>query len=180
MKIENVAGHELPPGYWEAWDEYPDFEGLDSVEGIWDQLDQWRRFEPEFPRSKAKAHTRSRRKMMAEETEGITAFQQDILKAVHDDDRSYLAKLFKAMKLSNRPEPKMKAYRAAVDAFAQLFLFDDKRTTREEWPTKQMVRKRAEEILREAGYPPVSDRHWPRIFKQTGLSALPVGGYNRP
>jgi hypothetical protein len=175
VKLDN---HELPPGFGEAMDKYPEMEP-DSVEAIWHQLDDWRQFERKFPRSKAKALTRSMREESAEEAEGITIFQERILQAVYEDDRDFLNNLIKAMELPKPPEPKMSAYWAAVEAFVQLFLFDKTRTTREEWPTKKMVRERAEEILKKAGHPPKTNRHWPRVFKEVGLSDLPARRYKR-
>ena len=70
----------------------------------------------------------------------IAEFKERILKAVEDGDLVYSGKLFKAMKLPSPPEPENERKRAAIEAFDELFL-DGVRTTREEWPTKKMVRR---------------------------------------
>ena len=165
---------EVPPGYWEACEEYSDFEP-DSIEEIWYQLDHRDQFKKGFPRTKGKAPQNI---LGLEASEEIAGFQQRIMKAVDDRDFVFLGKLFKAMKLPNQPEPEMNAYRAAIEAFSQLFL-DKGRKTREEWPTKKMVRERAEEILKQAGHLPKTNRHWPRVFKEVGLSDLPARRYKR-
>ena len=116
---------------------------------------------------------------MADSPAQLQEFQKRILAAHENRDFVFLEKLNKAIRLTNRPAPAMNAYRGAIEAFAQLFL-DNESTTRDEWPTKQMVRERAKKILSEAGHAPISDRHWPRVFRQAGLAELPQGGYNRP
>lgn len=175
---EKTYSPEFPPGYREACEKYPEFEE-DSVGEIWDQLYIWREFEKGFPREKAKGPLFLWQLRMEEAPKEIAEFKERILKAAHDRDLVYLGKFLKAMELPSPPKPKTNAYRAAIEAFEELYI-DGLRTTREEWPTKQMVRQRAEEILKESGLPSVSNRHWPRVFKQAGLSALPAGGYNRP
>jgi hypothetical protein len=65
----------------------------------------------------------------------------------------------------------MHGIRAAIVAFEQL-LSDEELQSKDNWPTKQEVRKRAEEILREAGRALPGERQWPRIFKEAGLGQL--------
>jgi hypothetical protein len=83
----------------------------------------------------------------------------------------YLAKLSRARNLSHPKPKKMTGPRAAIKAFYDLFFGVG--VSRDDWPTKQEVRHRAEEILTQSGYLPLpTERHWPRIFKDAGLSEL--------
>lgn len=156
MSKANHSGPEVPPGFNEACAKY---EGWDNETAyIWSLLKEWR--------SGKGPHS--------------IEFEKRILEAVKTGDLDYVQKLTKAMRSKGPPNTGMNAYLAAVEAFEEIFFDGSERSTREEWPTKQEVRERATEILKAAGHPPVSDRHWPRVFKAAGLSELPAGGLNRP
>jgi hypothetical protein len=101
----------------------------------------------------------------------VAQFQARILKAVHDRDLAFLKNLIKAMELPIQPAEPMNGIRAAIDAFDDLFLAEGLEH-KEDWPSKQEVRRRAEEIMKEAGYPIPSDRQWPRIYPKAGLWQL--------
>ena len=59
-----------------------------------------------------------------------------------------------------------------MEAFEQLFVRRGLKS-KDDWPTKQEVRHRAEEILQKAGRVVPGERQWPRILKKAGLSELP-------
>ena len=152
--MRKADGPETPPGFFEACRKYEAWD--DESAELWQSLERWRR--------------------------GLDAvsFQERILQAVKNGDFDYVEKLIQAMRSKRAPDPAMNAYRAAIEAFQEIFFADSNRSTREEWPTKQEIRERANEILQAANHPTVSARHWPRVFKAVGLSELPAGGLNRP
>src|SRR5271165_3789119 len=160
---------EWPPGYQEAYENYPGFES-DSAQESWDGLDNWRRYEGQS------LHLRAAFKPDEEyresERETVAEFHAQILKAVYEGNSGYLKKLIKAIESQKRPPgSELNGIRAAIKAFEELFVGRHLHS-RDEWPTKQEVRRRAEQILKGAGRPLPVERHWPRIFKKAGLSEL--------
>jgi hypothetical protein len=177
--------YESPPGFEEACEKYcaADFEDYeDSVDGIWAGINTLRESEKGFPNVRHSG-------MLPRLRNEVKETRERIIKAVIDGDLSYLAKLTDALELTEQPKPTKTAYQAAIEAFINLcFERCEKQTggswpkemvpkvTLEEWPTKQEVRELAEHILEHAGAAPPSARHWPRVFKEAGLWALPHAG----
>lgn len=162
---------EFPPGYREAQEKYDPGWEVDSVEGIWESLQLWRDYENESPSLKAACTELGYRKIREIDWENITEFQAKILLAHFEDDKPYLAKLSKAHSMSHPKPKRLTGTRAAIRAFYDLFFGIG--VSRDDWPTKQEVQHRAEEILTEGGYRPLpTDRQWPRYFKDAGLSGL--------
>jgi hypothetical protein len=164
---------EWPSGYLEACKKHPAFD-KDSVEAIWDQLKFWRESGHLLPtiseRAEREGHAGVAEKVQAQ-LKSIDDFQVRILKAVFEGDESYLANLSKAVKSSERPASVQHGIRAATEAFWELFV-EQGLVSRDDWPTKQEVRRRAEEIMNKNGLSLPSERHWPRIYQQAGLSEL--------
>ena len=147
---------EWPPGFQEACEKYANF-GFDSIRDIWEGLSNWREYEEGSPDS---------------EREAVAELHAQILEAVRKNDVPFLKKLIKAMELPDSPRQlELNGIRAAIRAFEELFPGNHLRS-RDEWPNKQEVRRRAEQILKGAGRPLPVERHWPRIFKKAGLSGL--------
>jgi hypothetical protein len=170
---------DLPNGYAEACEKYqPDEFEEWSVELIWDLLYHWRDYEKGSPRLKARLPTHAVQKIREETKIDYEEFKARICKAVLENDKAYLRMLQKALDSPTRPKREMIGVRAAIKAFEDLFI-DGKRVSRDDWPSKQEVRRRAELILREAGRPLPGERQWPRIFKQAGLSELLSVTYGR-
>jgi hypothetical protein len=170
VKMEDY-NPEFPPGYREAKEKYdPEWE-IDSVKGIWESLQLWRDYEKGSPSLKEECTELGYRKIREIDWENIAEFQARILLAHFEDDKPYLAKLSKAQSMSHPKPKRMTGTRAAVRAFYDLFFGVG--ISRDDWPTKQEVQQRAEEILTESGYRPLpTDRQWPRYFKNAGLSGL--------
>lgn len=171
---------ELPPGFSEVEGKYSGHG--ESLASLWDLIDSLRDSENDFARFKAqylKIHGEEAPPgLVGVKNARVRFFRERIIKAVINNDRTYLDKLRKALELPTRPEEPINDYIAAVQAFHEIYL-DGERSTQEEWPTKGELRARTNEILHAAGHPPVSDRHWPRVLKTVGLSGLPTGGLNR-
>ena len=164
---------ELPPGFEEACEEYPDFQD-DSVEDIWESLHTWQRYKQGWPNPNPKYFPypfTTREEFLASIAEQIAEFQARILKAAENREASYIRTLLKAVQMPNHPVALIDAVRATIEAFGDLF--DETRQTKDQWPNKQQVRRLAEEKLRKAGVPTPSERQWPRIFRKAGLWALP-------
>jgi hypothetical protein len=162
---------EFPPGYRDAQKKYdPEWE-VDSIEAIWESIQLWRDYENGSPSLKAECTELGYRKIREIDWENIVEFQAKILLAVFEDDKPYLAKLSKAVRISHPKLKRMTGPRAAIRAFYDLFFGIG--VSHDDWPTKQEVRHRAEEILTQNGYLPLpTERQWPRIFKNAGLSEL--------
>jgi hypothetical protein len=147
---------EWPPGFLEAWDRYPAFES-DSLQEIWESLSNWHKYEKGSPDGAR---------------EWVTEFQARILEAVRKKESVYLKKLIKAIETPDFPDQlRLDCVHAAVNAFVQLFACKGLRS-KDDWPTKQEVRRRTEQILKDAGRTLPVERHWPRIFRKAGLSSL--------
>jgi hypothetical protein len=175
---------EYPPGYLEADEKYNrddyDFES-DNIMNIWGQLDIWREHEKGYPELIAQGFgpdTSGYKKSSEINAELIEKFKARIIKAVFDGDRVYLENLLKAIDHKSRPQLEMNGIRAAIRAFEELFI-QLGLESKDDWPSKQEVRQRAEEILRKAGRALPTERHWPRIFRQAGLWDLPSVTYGR-
>jgi hypothetical protein len=163
---------QYPPGFLEARKKYPsdaDEPEADSVTGILCRLDDWRCSERCSEKGFPKVP------LMAEQTE---EFKARILKAVLDADLAYLKNLIKAADPHERPQSQIHGIVAAILAFNELFIHKNLES-KDDWPTKQEVRRRAEEILREAGRVVPGERQWPRIFRNAGLWALESVTYGR-
>jgi hypothetical protein len=171
-------GIEYPPGYLDAWAKYllkfpqgdTDPEP-DSLQDIWEQVSLWRDYEQGFPKLKKRLssyHDEAYRRDCAEEVE---KFKARVGCAILEGDLGFLETLFKASGLKELPRPPLNGITAALDAFEQLFI-EPGYSSRDEWPTKQEVRRRVEELLRAAGQSLPGERQWPRIFKSAGLSEL--------
>jgi hypothetical protein len=175
---------EYPPGYLEADEKYnsDDYDPApDSVVEIWEKLDAWHDYEKGYPKVLERLNPDSvfYQKLLKEGAQRIEEFKARLAKAAFDGDRVYFENLLKAIDCGDRrPEPDMNGIRAAIKAFENLFSYSLSRS-KDDWPTKQEVRKRAEEILREAGRPIPGERQWPRIFRQAGLASLPSVTYGR-
>jgi hypothetical protein len=170
VKLEDY-NPEFPPGYREAQEKYDPEWGVDSIEGIWESLQLWRDYEKGSPSLKEECTELGYRKIREIDWENIAEFQAKILLAHLGDDKPYLAKLSKAVSMSHPKLKRMTGTRAAIKAFYDLFFGVG--VSRDDWPTKQEVQHRAEEILTESGYRPLpTDRQWPRYFKDAGLSGL--------
>ena len=165
---------ELPVGYLEACKEYPsdDIPEPDSGTGIWDRLADWHDYEEGFPDTIFDRDGPDFKRLLKNGARVSEEFKARILKAVFDGERAYIKNLLKAFDHDHRPQLEMHAIRAAMEAFDRLFVCRGLKS-KDDWPTKQEVRQRAEAILKEDGKPPPTARHWPRILKQAGLSELP-------
>lgn len=162
---------EFPPGYREAQEKYDPGWEVDSIEAIWESIQLWRDYENGSPSLKAECTELGYRKIREIDQENIAEFQAKVLLAVFEGVKPYLAKLSRAVSMSHPKPKKMNGPRAAIKAFYDLFFGVG--VSRDDWPTKQEVRHRAEEILTQSGYVPLpTERQWPRIFKQVGLSEL--------
>jgi hypothetical protein len=162
---------EVPPGFEKACEKYHEELSDDSLESIWEVLGIWRDFEKGSPRLKAAIKPSAFPAVRKIQKEEIAEFKTRILKAVHDCDKTYLGNLRKALNSPTHPKPEVTGPRAAIKAFDDLF-FGKLLVSRDDWPTKQEVRRRAEEILTQGGRSLPGERQWPRIFKQAGLSEL--------
>jgi hypothetical protein len=161
---------ELPSGYREAFLKYFLYPKPDSIDDIWGRLDHWDELNKGFPRLQALGISPD---IMALETAALEKFQQKILAAIANRDFVFLQKLIAAMQLTHRPLHRMNAYRAAVQAFGELFL-DRRCISRKEWPTKKLLITTANRLLSQAGRAPISQRHVSRVLRATGLWQLPV------
>lgn len=176
---------EYPPGYFEAVEKYKVDElsadpSPDSAADIWEHLNEWREYKKGYPELCARfgpdsGHVETALEFGAKVTK---KFWARLEKAAFNGDRVYFENLLKVLNYDDWPEPEMNGIRAAIRAFRDLFSYS-RSQTKDHWPTKQEVRKRAEEILHEAGQPIPVARHWPRIFKQAGLWDLPSVTYGR-
>jgi hypothetical protein len=163
---------ELPTGFVEACFKYPDYQ-QDSVEDLWQRIHVWREYEKSTAlQLEVKKYEIGERPLEEAIQEIISTLKIRILKGVLEDDKVFLADFFKAIQSAERPMPEMNAVRAATKAFFTLFCAEGKLVSREDWPTKQEVRRLTEETLTANGYPLPTERHWPRIYKQAGLSEL--------
>ena len=170
MKEKGSYSPEWPSGYLEAVDKYPEHDE-DSVEGIWECLDDWRRYKEGFADLPTKLPATVRQKILEAAAEHIAEFKARILKAAEERDIPYVQRFLKALKTPNHPKPLIKAVRAMIRVFADLML-EKKALTRKQWPTKKEVALRTNEILRWAGRPPITKRHLARCFQASGLSTL--------
>lgn len=161
---------ELPPGFLEACYKYPDFKE-DSIQNIWDCLATWKGNKERWPNRKNFHPFATREEFVADLEEDIAEFKARILKAVDENDRPYVLRLWKAMGM-RRPEPLMNGVKAAIDAFLD-FMWAEMRHTKDQWPTKREIKQRVEAKLKRAGQPLPSERQWARIYRRAGLSALP-------
>jgi hypothetical protein len=161
---------EYPPGYLEARETYL-FTAPDSVAGIWDELRYWRGYENGLPELKMFSNPEDHKRVLEIFAKRVEAFKARILQAVLERDSAYLRKLLKAIKLDRRPQLEMPGIRAALAAFEELFV-EEKLESKDEWPSKQEIQRRAEEILREEGRACPGVRQWPRIFQKAGLAEL--------
>jgi hypothetical protein len=177
VKRENDSYNpELPPGFLEACDKYPLFEE-DSIRDIWESLRTSKDYKEGLPRLRF-AYSDNEELLqrllpyqLAQTRELVVQFQARIWKAVVDDDRPYIRRLWQAMAMPNPPERIIDPVRAAIIAFHDAL--DGKPQTKQHSPTKKEVRRDAEEILKEAGQPLPNDRQWARIYRNAGLWALP-------
>jgi hypothetical protein len=172
---------EYPPGYLEACQKYPSDSAhppAGSVTEIWDKLKTWRGYEKGLPELKMllAGNPDLYKRALEVAAQHVEDFKARILKAVIEPDCAYLENLLKAKKLDRPPELEMHGIRAAIEAFEQLFL-DESLKSKDDWPTKQEVRRQAEEILRKAGRALPGERQWPRIFRNAGLWDLPSVTY---
>lgn len=142
----------------------------DSLEGIWENLAEWRAYKRDEPHLGDKYDS----PVWVLFRESIAKTQARILKAVHDGDPLYLKNLLKAATIGKGrpPYPQVDGIRSAIFAFGQLYRHELLSDPNAEWPTKQEVRQCAQQILKKAGQPLPSERHWPRIFNKAGLSQL--------
>jgi hypothetical protein len=103
----------------------------------------------------------------------VAQFDSYIPEAVHAGNTDFVEKLLNAMRSPELPKIEWNGTKAALRAFR--ILFDCKEIkSREHWPTKKQVRGQAQELL---GYE-ISDRHWPRIFKEAGLWQLSANRFS--
>jgi len=178
VKEEGSYNPEWPPRYLEACNKYPEHDE-DSVEGIWECFDDWRRYKEGFADLPTELPATVRQKILEAAAEHISEFKARILKAADERDIPYFQRLLRALKTPAHPEPLINGIRAMIRAFADLML-EKKALTREQWPTKKEVRLRTEEILRQAGRPQITGRHLARCFQVTGLSTLRRGTNQAP
>jgi hypothetical protein len=134
---------ELPPGFDEACKKYPEFDE-DSILGIWERLAIWKGNKEGWPNRKNFFPFATREEFMTDLEEDIAEFKARIWKAVEEDNRPYLQRLLKAMAMPNHPEPSIDAVTAAIDAFRD-FMFEGKRHTKDQWPTKREIKQRVEQ-----------------------------------
>jgi hypothetical protein len=171
---------EYPPGYLEACEKHKiDELGYDpppdSVADIWIQLEDRRDYEKGYPKilERFSPDSPAYQEALKNGAEASEEFKARLDKAALDGDRVYIKNLLKVIGYDDWPEPEMNGIRAAIKAFGELFESPGYES-KDDWPTKQEVRKRAEEILQAAGRAiPEYDRSWARIFKEAGLSGLP-------
>jgi hypothetical protein len=172
---------EYPPGFLEACEKYPADDAEPdpgSVTEIWDELDLWREYEQGLPKLKKRLSPYALKCELERTNESVEEFKARILKAVIESDCAYLKNLLKAVSLDRRPQWKVHGIRAAIEAFDQLFI-QKGLESKDDWPTKQELRQRAEEILRKAGRALPGERQWPRILKAAGLSKLRPAPWGR-
>jgi hypothetical protein len=155
---------EWPLGYWESNRKYEDKEFWYRM-WIWKELKKWRELAQKYPELKPQLRARS----SSDEREAVKVFQNEILKAVFEADKNFLAQLIAAATRAEEPEPDLHGVRAAHAAFRELFTGK----TWKDWPTKKRVRSRAEEILAAAGQIIPQTRAWTTIFRKAGLRFLP-------
>jgi hypothetical protein len=160
---------ELPSGYIEAYERSPEFDP-DSVEEIWWCLQNLQGKSP-LGTERMRKDPAVFQKLMKERKESNAEFKAKILKAFSEDDKVYLKKLFKALNSRGWPISKMDGVQAAIIAFDELFLFEEL-VSREDWPSKQEIRRHAEKILTIRKVPLPTERQWARIYKQAGLKDL--------
>jgi hypothetical protein len=167
--VKEYYSPELPPGFEEACEKYPDFQD-DSLEDIWESLHIWQRHKQGWPNPNPKYFPypfRTREEFLASIAKQIAAFKARILKAVENLEAPYIRALLKALQMPNHPVPLIDAVRATIEAFGDLF--DETRQTKDQWPNKQQVERKK---LRKARVPIPSERQWTRIFRKAGLWAL--------
>ncbi len=162
-----------PKDYLEASGKHPSFD-KDSAQGIWDALESWRKREHVLLDIAKRAESEGHAEILAKVQTAlgsIADFKNRILEAIRVNDKPFRANLAKALDAPKRPESITNGIQAAADAFWELFV-EKGLFSSEDWPTKHEVRRRAEEILKKNGYPPLTDRQWPRIYRAAGLSEL--------
>jgi hypothetical protein len=152
-----------------------------SVLDIWDYLEELREYQKGYPKLIARGETPDSPRVqyaLRGGAELAREFNAQIWKAVTEGDRAYIGNLYKAMGYARKPLPEMNGIQAALKAFWDLFISPAYKS-KDDWPTKQEVRRRAEEILQKAGCILPGERQWPRIFKNAGLWNLPSVTYGR-
>lgn len=167
-----------PTAYLEACQKYHRFiyeTPEKSVEGIWSDLAVWRAYKRDEPNLGEEYDS----PIWVSFRESIAKTQARILKAVHDGDELYLKNLLKSAVTHKHkpPIPEINGIRSAILAFYFLYRHKLLSDPNAEWPTKQEVRRSAEQILKKAGQDLPSDRHWPRIFNKAGLWKLESATY---
>jgi len=155
---------EWPAGYWASIQKYEDIEFWHRM-WIWKELKNWRELAKKYPELKPKLLQR----FSSDEREAVKVFQSEILKAVFEADKNFLARLIAAATRAEEPELDMHGVRAVHAAFGELFTGK----TWKDWPTKKRVRSRAEEILKAAGQTIPQKRAFTTILRKAGLRFLP-------
>jgi hypothetical protein len=157
MKLSDIVA-QFPPEYWKIQKEYTN-KWFKSLTHLWYDMNFWR-----HPKEGDLA-----------DPQRCVDFEARLLGAVRSGDIDFIRDLLKAMKSESKPPSDFNAVVAAMTAFRQLFSPVHYGITCADWPTKEAVRERAEEMLRKAGHKIPTKRHWSRVFKQAGLAALPHG-----
>jgi hypothetical protein len=144
---------EFPPGFEDARAAQYSLKKWNGAARMWRDLDLWRNHD--MPAS------------------WRADFEAWILVIMRSGEPALTRRLIKALESEVQPEPEIDAILATIEAFEELFSPLRCSMTQADWPTKRVVRLKAEEILKDLGYPIPGNRHWTKIFIAAGLSELP-------
>jgi hypothetical protein len=167
--------YEPPPEFLDAKKKYQydsPFEPGQSLAATWNQLNAWRSFGEHFPKECDPARLRQAMK--------IEGLKQNFLHAIYVDDIAAVEKILAAMRLRKRPQVRLTAIRATLEAFDRLFCRARFETIRANWPTKGQVKREATKILKAKGHTVPMRGNWTQIWIDAGLKDLPEEPSGRP
>jgi hypothetical protein len=147
-----VTPYELPSGFLKARERYRLPDPFRTAGAIWGALRAWQR-------TPVDVQEQFVAEMMHALTSGDQEFDEQLQKAKKSGDQ--------------RPESRITACQAGVEAFGILFDPEQIETVKANWPSKKDVIQLATSILEAAGQPGKSKRHWSRVLDKIGLKDLP-------
>ena len=105
----------------------------------------------------------------------------EMMHALTSGDQEFDEQLQKAKESGDqRPEARITACQAGVEAFSILFDPEQIETDKANWPTKKEVIQLATSILENGGQPATSKRHWSRVLDKIGSERLARNFTRRP
>ncbi len=97
----------------------------------------------------------------------VSELRARVVRAFDENDSAFFGRLEKAFKRAKNPVMNLEGHGMACLAFQKLNHCAGDYYI---WPTKKEVRRLVESWR---GHPPLSDKQWGRIWRETGLKALP-------